>query len=471
MKHRLISALAVLLVAVCVPVSALAGEYVVVTQGERWAERTGRAIDAAGGTIQRIVPEIGVALVSADAGFEARVAGAPGVLGVSPNVVVDWLGGVVFGPAHDGGNGALMLDADSGSPPFSDRQDFLFNLQWGHTAVRAVPTWDELGFRGAGVRVAVLDTGFDLTHPDLTPNINFELSQNFVDGEELQYGLPDPFSHGTHVAGTVAAADNGFGVIGIAPDAELVLVKVLGDAGSGTFFDVMDGVVYAANVGADVINASLGANVPRHGIYDPETGELLAGADAVNALLVALDRATTYAYQAGTTVIAAAGNEALDLDKSASVVSVPAQLAHVISVAATGPIGWGADPEVNLDLSPSYTNFGRSGIDLSGPGGNFDGFFLGLTGPCEVAGLTRPCWVFDMVMSTGSLGQWFWGAGTSMASPHVAGVAALIIGANGAQMHPAAVFEALRRGADQPGAPGRDPFFGHGRVNAESSVQ
>jgi lantibiotic leader peptide-processing serine protease len=114
----------------------------------------------------------------------------------------------------------------------------------------------------------VLDTGFDLTHPDLAPNINFALNQNFVAGEMLQYGLPNVFSHGSHTAGTIGAAENAFGTIGVAPDVELVLVKVLGDAGSGSFADVISGIVHAADVGADIINMSFGAYLPKRGIYD-----------------------------------------------------------------------------------------------------------------------------------------------------------------------------------------------------------
>ena len=118
----------------------------------------------------------------------------------------------------------------AGNPPESGNDDFFFDLQWGHDAVDAPEAWDA-GGRGDGARVAVIDTGFDTDHPDLIPNVNFALSTNFVPGESLTYALPDSFSHGTHTAGTVAAADNGFGTIGVAPEAELVLVKGLPDAG------------------------------------------------------------------------------------------------------------------------------------------------------------------------------------------------------------------------------------------------
>ena len=89
--------------------------------------------------------------------------------------------------------------------------------------------------------------------------------------------------------------------------------------------------------------------------------------------------------------------------------------------------------------------------------------------PCTVAGLTRPCWVFDLVFSTGT-GGWFWAAGTSMAAPHAAGVAAIIIGANGGEMKPSHVEQALRASADRIGGSGNSAEFGKGRVNAGNAV-
>lgn len=106
-----------------------------------------------------------------------------------PNVSLQWI--------HPGRQEEVSVEF--GSPPFSGDDDFYFDLQWGHDAVDAPEAWNA-GFRGAGARVAVLDTGFDTDHVDLVPNINFALSANFVPGESLTYVLPDPFSHGSHTA-------------------------------------------------------------------------------------------------------------------------------------------------------------------------------------------------------------------------------------------------------------------------------
>jgi lantibiotic leader peptide-processing serine protease len=448
-------ALALLAAAFALPAQAEpAGQsFIIMARGDNLPRGLERHVNDAGGTLTRTIPQIGLALARADnPDFAAAAARIPGVAAVMRNATVQWLDPV--------SRVELEFTPELGDPPFSGSADFFFDLQWGHTAIRATTAWAD-GIRGAGARVAVLDTGFDLTHPDLVPNINFALSQNFVEGEDLQYGLPGPFSHGSHVAGTIAAAENDFGIIGVAPDAELVLVKVLGDAGSGSFFDVIDGIVYAADVGAHVINMSLGATLPKSGFIDAE-GELVR-ANEVAALTNAVSRATTYAYRSGTLVISSAGNSAMDSNKSADVINVPSQSRHVVAISATAPIGWATDPlNIFLDNLASYSNFGLSHIDFAAPGGDF--VYPGEEN-CVIAGLLRPCWVFDLVFSTGN-GSWYWSAGTSMAAPHAAGVAALIIGANGGAMHPAQLEAVLRATADDLGKPGKDAFYGHGRVSA-----
>jgi len=183
-------------------------------------------------------------------------------------------------------------------------------------------------------------------------------------------------------------------------------------------------------------------------------------------------RATTYAYQKGTTVIAAAGNSAVDFDHTADLIHLPASAPHVLSISATAPIGWALGGNPFLDYPASYTNFGQSAIDFAAPGGDFvyPGNEL-----CTVV-LTAPCWVFDLVFSTGSnldpaVASYYWGAGTSMAAPHASGVAAIIIGKNGGGIPPAQVEAELRKAADDLGKPGNDDSYGAGRVNAANAIQ
>lgn len=465
MKHKAFAVLSVValvatLLVAAIPVGA-AGEtrsYLIIAKGNALPRGLESAVQAAGGSITSTLPKIGIAVAeSSSADFAAKAARIAGVRSIAPNVNLQWIR-----PGRQ-----VELDAAYGNPPTSGDDDFYFDLQWGHDAVDAPEAWNA-GARGAGVRVAVLDTGFDTDHPDLAPNINFSLSQSFVPGETLAYALLDTFSHGSHTAGTIAAADNAFGTIGIAPEAELVLVKVLSDEGSGDFDWVIQGILHAADVDADVINMSLGAVLARHGYLEDNgtedpSDDYWVSAREVAELAVALGRATTYAYQQGTTVIASAGNEANDGDHDKDVFHLPSDSPHVISVAATAPIGWATDPgNIFLDNPASYTNYGQSVIDFAAPGGDF--VYPGNEN-CTIAGLTRPCWVFDLVFSTGNNG-WYWSAGTSMAAPHASGVAALIIGRNGGDMRPSQVEAALRASADDLGKPGNDDFYGAGRVNA-----
>ena len=415
--------------------------YLLIAKGSKLPKGLAKQVEKAGGVVAEEIDAIGLAVVeSGQANFKAKAAQIKGVRSVVPNLTVQWVDPV---------EKVSIEEVDN--PPFSDDDDFYFDLQWGHDAVDAPEAWDA-GLRGDGVRVAVLDDGIDSDHPDLAPNLNIALSTSFVPGEPFEYieNYPgDPFSHGTHTSGTVAAADNGYGTIGIAPEAELVMVKVLSsETGTGSFAGIISGIMYSADIEADVINMSLGAALYRHG------GEDYSAKEAAE-LAVALGRATNYAHQQGVTIIASAGNESNDGDHDRDLMHLPSDSSHVISVSATGPQGWFSDPYTDLDLPAFYTNYGQSVIDFAAPGGNVD-FSLYPNGP----------WFYDLVFSTGSAGAWYWAAGTSMSAPHVAGVAALIIGDHGGEMKPAQVEAALRQLADDLGKPGKDDFYGLGRVDA-----
>ena len=413
--------------------AANAADYIIIGNGNKLPNNLASKVAAAGGTLEKSYP-FGIAVASSDnPNFSSSISGVQ-------NVVLD------YGFEREQLEVEFVEEA-AGFPPNSGDDDFFFDLQWGHNYVGAQQSWDA-GFRGAGVSVAILDGGFDLDHPDLQPNIDFARSADMT-GEGLQFGLAG-FSHGSHTAGTVGAADNGFGTIGVAPEVDLILVKVLGDAGSGSFADVIAGIYHATNVGADVMNMSLGATIIRGG----------PGANEVSALANAVKAAMTHAWQNGVTVVVSAGNAAADLDGDGSTVRFQTGLGHNVGVAALGPNGWAKDP--TQELNPSYyTNYGTSMVDFAAPGGDF------LAYPdndlCVVAGLSRPCWVFDGVFSTSNNG-WAWAQGTSMASPHAAGVAALIINETG-NSNPAHVLQEMRKRAVESGKPGKDDFYGHGIAN------
>jgi subtilisin family serine protease len=418
---------------------------------------------SAGGNVKKINREAGVASVESDAADFAQRAGAiQGVEGVGQDRVVQWVDPnerFVDAGETPGGSGA-------GAASIGDNE-VLFGIQWAPKSIHAPEAWD-LGARGNGVRVAVLDGGLNAAHQDLAGSVDVACSASMVAGLNFNQDV-GTFSHATHVAGIVAAQDDGLGTIGVAPGATIMGVKVL-NGGTGTFGDVIEGILYAADPSAtpgkencaraDVINMSLGSTF----IPTKEDKELLK----------ALDRATKFADKHGVTVIASAGNAAVNLDEEKKAVTIPAMSARVLAISATGPVGF-ALGATNFTRPASYTNFGKALVELGGPGG--DGVLPGndvCTLPLPGFGtITNFCWAFDLVISPGSLtgNGYFFAAGTSMSAPAVAGVAALIIEKNGGSITPSQVQAALRQSADDLGKPGKDEFYGHGFVNALRAVQ
>lgn len=384
---------------------------------------------ASGAVITANLETIGVVTVtSADPNFAARIAALPGVQAVAEDPEIQWLPNESV--LQFSGNGVAGQGVNS--EPFNG---FQWNLRAIHADVTAAS-----GDFGAGARVAVVDSGMDLVNPDLVPNINQGLAISFVPGEVVQPQCTAPcFNHGTHVGGIVAAAINNIGVQGVAPEAELVPVKVLRESGSGTFGWVIAGIEYASTIHADVINMSLGAT------FDVAHGG--KNNQGLGTLLSALNRAINHATASGVLVVSSAGNSAVNLNSS--IVTVPAQSGNGMAVSATGPICL-----TNFDSFASYSNFGQSVISLAAPGGGID---------CQL-----PTFFFDFVLSD-SKGAYFFAAGTSMAAPHVSGTAALIVGKFG-HLGPAHIRAILEHSADDLYKPGADPFSGHGRVNAQRAL-
>jgi len=215
----------------------------------------------------------------------------------------------------------------------------------------------------------------------------------------------DDNGHGTHVAGIIAALDNTVGVLGVAPQASLLAVKVLNRRGSGYLSDIIEGIQWSVNNGADVINMSLGTTSNVQSFHD----------------------AITAAYNAGVVVVAAAGNSG----SRDNTVEYPAKYPEVIAVSATG----------TNNVIASFSSRGTE-VELAAPGMNVPSTYMG-------GGLKTL-------------------SGTSMASPHVAGVAALIIasGVNGVEN----VRDRLHQTADDLGAGGKDNLYGYGLVDAEEAA-
>lgn len=404
-----------------------------------------------------------MAIASGDAGFASAAAGINGVTSVIPDIAFD-----VVNPKN--GTDADASGTSVGAEVTSIGDDELFYpIQWALPAIQAPEAWNA-GYTGTGVRVAILDGGLYNLHTDLDANVDVAASRSFVPGFAFNQDV-GTFWHGTHVAGIVGAENNAAGTIGVAPNATLIGVKVLHN-GTGSFGAVIDAIMYAAaplgpnGAGADVINISLGAVIPAH------RGNI--GRDEkkdIKELTKAIDAATSYAWDNGVTVVASAGNDAIDFDASKEIIAIPASAAKTISVSATAPIGW-AYGNTDYWRQASYTNIGKSAVDLSAPGGDFaypgnESCTVPLVAPFVT---TAPCWVFDMYLSTSRAG-YTWAAGTSMAAPVVSGVAALIIQKAGGDLQPAQVKAQLQQSALDLGTPGKDPVYGHGWVNAYRAIQ
>jgi lantibiotic leader peptide-processing serine protease len=408
------------------------------------AARTGdvkRAVERAGGKVRRASEEAGVATAVGDLAFAEKLRATPGIVSVTEDMVVRWVHPV-----------EKVTQASIG-----DDEPFFNAYQWAPKSIHAEEAWDA-GARGTGARVAVLDGGLNNNHLDLDARVDVARSASMVDGFAFNQDIdPDGFSHATHVAGIVAAEDNQAGTIGVAPYATIVGVKVLHD-GSGSFGDIIDGIIYAAKpiaqggAGVHVINMSLGATFP-------------SGQDIkVRALKAAMDQATTYAHNQGAVIIASTGNgdkhgRGIDHDLGQHF-TLPAQSDYVLGVSATAPecLALGA---TNFTKLASYSNFGTQVVDFAGPGGDFD--------------CTHPNYFLDMVLSPGSLfpatNGYFFAAGTSMSAPAVAGVAALIVEKMGLVKNPNAVEAKLRSSSDDLGPTGVDKVYGFGYVNAYRAIQ
>jgi len=402
--------------------SASAGQDYVLTAA-KWGAAQDEAVASAGGVVTYSHRGAGIGIVTSEApDFLARASASKAFSSVAADMVVQWQLPTAFARFDE-------ADITPGDEP-------RFGQQWNMLAMNAPSAW-EAGCTGAGVRVAVLDGGIASDHEDLAPNLDVGASTSFVAGQLFNTDTGG-FWHGTHVAGIIAAPDNGLGTIGVAPEATIVGVKVL-HGGSGSFGAVIAGILYAAtDGGADIINMSLGAVFPKH--------------DGGGPLVAALNKAVNFAAGQGVLVVSAAGNNAFNFDHSWDFVSVPAESGSGIAISATGPAGrfYGA---TDYTRPASYSNYGHSIVEVAAPGGDFSLF-------------PDPNYYFDMVLSPGGPGStYWWAAGTSMASPAAAGVAALI-----KQRFPKASVGALKNmlanSADDEGKQGHDEFYGRGFVNA-----
>jgi len=290
------------------------------------------------------------------------------------------------------------------------------DYQWNMPQINMPSAWD-VTTGSSSVTIAIVDTGVDTSHPDLSANI--------VSGYDFVNRDADPQDdegHGTHVAGIAAAiGNNNEGVAGMAWQASIMPIKVLGADGSGSVSDIADGITWAADHGAQIINLSLGG---------PDVSSVIR--DAVN-----------YAYDQGALLVAAAGNEYDEGNPT----MYPAAYDHVLAVGAVG----------DEDEHAYYSNTG-SYVDVAAPGGN----------PSSDYDSDPNHWILSTYWR-GSGYSYAWIVGTSQACPHVAGLAALIWARNPSLSNDD-VESIIESTAVDLGSSGRDDVYGYGRIDAQAAV-
>ncbi|WP_259406333.1 S8 family peptidase [Microbispora sp. H10885] len=509
--------------------SGQAGDYLVFyVDGGRAAAQ--RAAEAAGGTVRVHDDRLGYLVVRTSA--PERIGDDPAVVGVARDRPI---GRTADAPFFAGPGRTLPGAWRPGTAARAGGAEPLADRQWNMKMIGATPTGSYAKARGSRkVLVGVMDTGVDGRHPDIAPNFDRVLSRNFVtdqptdpngkklDGPCEYKGCKDPADvdddgHGTHVASTIGSPINGIGVAGVAPDVSLVNLRAGTDSGFFFLKPTLDALEYAADIGVDVVNMSFYVDPWTFNCPD-NPDDTPAERSEQRAILEGMRRAVNYARSHGVTLITAIGNAGGDLGKPKtdttspdfprgseknrsvdnSCRNVPAELDGVISVSAVGPSGRKAP----------YSDYGTEQTDIAAPGGDvFDGG-TALRGPSREILAAAPEHVLraqgrldakgmpkdDSVIRecrAGKCAYYQYMEGTSMAAPHVTGVAAIIIGRfgkpgrGGLQMDPAEVERLLYATATPKDCPSprtyrygtgetqvcegpasRNGFFGHGLVDA-----
>jgi subtilisin family serine protease len=429
-----------------------AGRYLIVFTAERVPADLGERVSRVGGSVEASLDSIGAAAVTGlSETAAAELAAGADIRAVEPDPITSPRDdGEANGDLADQAAGEAAVPADATASPTAAQ---FYSRQWNMRAVFANQAW-AAGYLGSrDVKVAILDSGIDYLHPDLVGLVDLEHAISLVNEDvTLHYPGRLPFSdlhgHGTFVASIVAS--NAKVVAGINRYVTLLAVKINDSTRASSASRFLNGIVYAADQGADVINISDGRQF--HRSKSPAT-------------IAAFERAMNYAFRKGALLVTVPFNDGADLDHNGDFVRLPCEAANAICASASGPTSSaGAEgPWQNVDAPAPYTAFGRSAISVAAPGGG-----ASAPGQLQFRGIWMPCTTTPSATTRRPecrarqpVGQ---SAGTSFAAPHVAGLAALLVAQLG-HGNPALIRARILESADDLGKPGTDPYYGKGRIN------
>lgn len=402
-------------------------------------------VKAAGGTVQKVLPQIGYAVVKAnEPSFADRMAKRTEVEGVYANTKLQ-LEPVIDGPA-------FRIRAPQSAAIEAIEEATLAPCQW-HLDKMDVHEAHHQGVLGSpNAKVAIIDTGIDPNHVDLVGRVDEEHSINLLAapsecGAEDDETIHDFAGHGTFMSSLVTT--NGINLESVAPETQIVAIKVFSCTGQGDWPEIIEALVYAADLpDVSAISISLGGFVKRN---EPGAKHVIHG----------VKEAVDYAFSKGKIVTTVAGNQHVDLRDIRPLVALPTEAGEAVSVYAT---------DFKDDLT-SYSNWGFPKAWIGAPGGDNEPPTRPYPGcPLPLAQQGRILGACSSFVCDGATDVYITGRGTSISSPLVAGVAALIDGEADGAISGRRIKVLLKNRADDLGEPGVDPLYGHGRVNAGRAV-
>jgi hypothetical protein len=444
------------------------GRYLVLVNPNGFGSDFADIVASLGGSIEAVHNQTGFAVVSGLSAAGASQLGKLAGADVEPDVNISL-----------GINGIPQAEADASNviaqSVLNPTTAALYSWQWNMRSIKANVAWANGKLGDAGVTVAIIDSGLDYDDPDLNGLVDLARSTSFVASDNAlratyfptRNDISDFNGHGTNVAEQVSS--KAVVLAAVTSKTTLIGVKVLDRTGVGPIGTVLTGILWAADHGADVANLSLGGSFSKAGL---------------GTLVSIINRVFNYANQKGMLIVVAAGNDAANLDTNGNSTDF-CDAPHAVCVSSVGPALGSQIGTPAQDMPAFYTNFGRSVISVASPGGNANPVNNGFTVSAWPWGNDIASWVWSFCSKTSIAGLTSGGApiltscaagnrlsgyiGTSEATAHVSGLAALLVADHG-RNNPSVISQLIASSADPILGQGVNPFFGAGRINVARAL-